>query len=169
MASKQEMNRTEISHIKTMAAAFARSIRWVGKIPATIITLINIPVSTLIDGDIFRSGILCRFQQVGRLDHQKVVVKGNERIKLLDRIWKLKRDGYPIVLSRAAYVALRKNNWKRPIPQIELGTNEHIFKCCHDVDNTSVCKNCGYANCVEISQILDMKPSALWQFLRLVM
>jgi len=99
----------------------------------------------------------------------KYGVMGNERIKLLDRIWKLKIDGYPIVLSRAAYVALRNNNWKRPIPQIELGTNEHIFKCCRDVDNTSVCKNCGYANCVEISQILDMKPSALWQFLRLVM
>ena len=36
------MNRTEIAHIKALAAAFARSIRWVGKIPAAIMTLGNI-------------------------------------------------------------------------------------------------------------------------------
>ncbi len=50
------MNRTEIAHIKALAAAFARSIRWVGKIPAAIMTLGNIPVSTIVDGAIFRSG-----------------------------------------------------------------------------------------------------------------
>ena len=49
------MNRTEIAHIKAMAAAFVRSIRLVGKIPAEIMTVVNIPVSTIVDGDIFRS------------------------------------------------------------------------------------------------------------------
>jgi len=98
----------------------------------------------------------------------KYGIIGDERIELLDRIWKLKKDGYPIVLSKSAYIAMRKNNWKRPIPQIELGTKDRIFKCCRDVDNPSVCENCGYASCIEVSQILSLKPSAMWQILRMV-
>ena len=92
----------------------------------------------------------------------------DERKKLLDTIWRLKKHGYPIVLSRAAYRALRNNDWKRPIPQIELGTRDKIFTCCRDVENPSICANCGYANCVEVSQILALKPSAMWQVVRMV-
>ena len=94
-------------------------------------------------------------------------IHGEERIKLLDQLWRLKRQGYPIALSGAAYRALRANNFKRPIPQIELGTRDRIFTCCRDVDNPSICANCGYANCVEVSQILALKPSAIWQVLKL--
>jgi hypothetical protein len=95
-------------------------------------------------------------------------VAGEERVHLLDRLWALKREGYPIVLSRAAYLAMRRNDWKRPIPQIELGTRERVFTCCRDVDNPSVCAQCGYANCVEVSQMLALQPSAIWQVLRVV-
>lgn len=99
---------------------------------------------------------------------EKYGLSGMERMKLLDDIWELKKQGYPIVLSTAAYTALRNNNWKRPIPQIELGTRDRIFTCCRDVDNPAVCDNCGYVNCVEVSQILAFKPSAMWQVLRVV-
>lgn len=95
-------------------------------------------------------------------------ISGSERIQLLDRIWALKQQGYPIVLSRAAYRSLRNNDWKRPIPQIELGTRDKVFTCCRDVGNKEVCANCGYANCVEISQILALKPSALFQVMKMV-
>jgi MoaA/NifB/PqqE/SkfB family radical SAM enzyme len=95
-------------------------------------------------------------------------ISGPERIRLLDRIWALKRRGYPIVLSRAAYRSLRNNDWKRPIPQIELGTREKVFTCCRDVGNPAVCESCGYANCVEVSQILAFRPSALLQVLKMV-
>jgi MoaA/NifB/PqqE/SkfB family radical SAM enzyme len=107
------------------------------------------------------------------LTHWPEVVKEHglprdERKALLDRLWELKKSGYPIVLSWAAYQALKNNDWKRPIPQIELGTKEKVFKCCRDVENPAVCDNCGYANCVEVSQILAFKPSAMWQVLRMV-
>ena len=78
-----------------------------------------------------------------------------QRIRLLDDLWRLKQEGYPIVLSRAAYRALRANDWKRPIPQIELGTRDRIFTCCRDVDNPAVCENCGYANCRSVP---DARP-----------
>lgn len=95
-------------------------------------------------------------------------VSQDERKQLLDNIWELKNRGFPIVLSKAAYKALRNNNWKRPIPQIELGTKDRIFTCCRDIDNPTVCENCGYANCVEVSQILSFKPSAMWQVIKMV-
>jgi sulfatase maturation enzyme AslB (radical SAM superfamily) len=95
-------------------------------------------------------------------------ISGAERVQLLDRIWALKQQGYPIVLSRAAYRSLRNNDWKRPIPQIELGTRDKVFTCCRDVDNKEICENCGYANCVEISQILALRPSALFQVMKMV-
>ena len=86
---------------------------------------------------------------------------------VLDRLWRLKQEGYPIVLSRAAWRALRENSWKRPIREIQLVTNQRVFDCCRDVDNPAICDNCGYANCVEVSQILALRPSALWQVFKI--
>jgi len=95
-------------------------------------------------------------------------VCGNDRQELIDRIWRLKGDGYPIILSRAAFRALKDNSWKRPIHQIELGTRQQVFTCCRDVVHPEVCENCGYSSCVEISQILRGKLSALWEFSRIL-
>ena len=71
-------------------------------------------------------------------------VSGEDRIKLLDEIWQLKKAGYPLLISRAAYKALRNNDWKRPIRQIELGTNKRVYTCCRDIDNPDICATCGY-------------------------
>jgi Fe-coproporphyrin III synthase len=92
----------------------------------------------------------------------------DEKKQLLDNIWNLKKKGYPIAFSWATYKALKNNDWKRPIPQIELGTKDKVFKCCRDVGNPSICENCGYVNCAWISQILALKPSAIWQAIRIV-
>jgi MoaA/NifB/PqqE/SkfB family radical SAM enzyme len=89
------------------------------------------------------------------------------REQLLDRLWQLKRRGLPIVLSRAAYLAMRRNDWKRPIPQIELATSERVFTCCRDVEHPAICDSCGYSNCVEVSQMLALRPSAVWQAWRM--
>ncbi|HOX58630.1 MAG TPA: radical SAM protein [Candidatus Paceibacterota bacterium] len=91
-----------------------------------------------------------------------------DRLAVMDRLWRLKQKGYPIVLSRAAWRALRDNRWKRPIREIQLITNQRVFDCCRDVDNPAICENCGYANCVEVAQILALRPSALWQVLKIV-
>lgn len=91
---------------------------------------------------------------------------GEERNRILDRIWNLKQQGYPIVLSKAAYDALKDNNWRRPVKQIELLAGSRLFTCCRDVDNSDICRNCGYSSCVEISQALQGKPSAICQLLK---
>ena len=99
---------------------------------------------------------------------QRCGIPPGERPAVMDRLWRLKQQGYPIVLSRAAWRALRENRWKRPIREIQLITNQRVFDCCRDVDHPEVCENCGYANCVEVAQILALRPSALWQVLKIV-
>jgi len=91
---------------------------------------------------------------------------GEERLDVLGRIWAMKRKGYPIVLSRAAHRAFCRNDWKRPIPQVELATRSAVYTCCRDVGNPKVCANCGYSGCVEISQALAGHPSAILALLR---
>ncbi|MET0088051.1 MAG: radical SAM protein [Sedimenticola sp.] len=93
---------------------------------------------------------------------------GDERTKLLDRIWSMKQQGYPILLSAAAYKALRSNDWKRPLPQVELAlAPNEIYTCCRDVGNKEICDACGYVSGVEISQILALKPSAILQAIQM--
>ncbi|MGD0461934.1 MAG: radical SAM protein [Tepidisphaeraceae bacterium] len=91
-----------------------------------------------------------------------------QRENVLDDLWNLKQRGYPIALSHAAYRALRKNSFRRPIPQIEVITSQRIFPCCRDVFHPEVCENCGYSGCAEVSQILALKPSAILEGLRIM-
>lgn len=88
------------------------------------------------------------------------------RERALDRIWRLKKQGYPILLSGAAYRALRANDWKRPVRQIELFAAGRVFTCCRDVVDPAICRLCGYSSCAEISKVLDGRPSALWQLMK---
>lgn len=93
----------------------------------------------------------------------------DERVRVLDQIWALKQQGYPIFLSAAAYKALRNNDWKRPINQIELALSPTLtYTCCRDIGNREICDSCGYVNCAEVSQILALKPSAIWQAIQMV-
>jgi len=91
---------------------------------------------------------------------------GPERKALLDRLWRLKKQGFPIVLSKSAYKAMRANNWKRPVRQIELAAAGELFVCCRDVGRPEVCRNCGYTSCVEIAQALRGRPGAILELLK---
>lgn len=97
---------------------------------------------------------------------EKFGFNAEERRAVLARIWALKRSGYPVMLSRAACRAMQRNDWKRPIQQVELGTKDKIFTCCRDVVRPEVCRNCGYTGCIEIAQALAGRPSAIWELLR---
>jgi len=102
--------------------------------------------------------------------HPKMVkrygFRGAERLDVLRRIWTMKKQGYPIILSRAGYRALCRNDWKRPLAQVELGTRAAVYTCCRDVGNPEICANCGYAGCAELSQALAGHPSAVLSMLR---
>lgn len=124
----------------------------------------------MIDG-ISREGVF-RSITFNLLTHCPEIVRlhgftGSERTAVLDWIWDLKKKGYPVYFSRAAYRAMRANDWKRPIPEIELATRDRLFTCCRDEGNPDVCVNCGYSGCVEVSQLLSLKPSAILELFRM--
>jgi MoaA/NifB/PqqE/SkfB family radical SAM enzyme len=90
-----------------------------------------------------------------------------QRTAALDNLWRLKCLGYPIGLSAAAYRAMRNDDWKRPIRQIEVITSRRVFPCCRDVEHPEVCAHCGYSGCAEVAQVLAGRPSAIIQAMRL--
>ncbi len=91
-----------------------------------------------------------------------------ERQSVLNELLSFKKRKYPILLSKATYKALYNNSWKRPIKQIELAAGKDVFTCCKDVNNPEVCKNCGYSSCVELSQVLAGKPSAIMELIKTI-
>jgi MoaA/NifB/PqqE/SkfB family radical SAM enzyme len=96
---------------------------------------------------------------------EKFGLTGENRKDILDRLWKLRSKGHKIIFSFSTYQAMLNNNWKRPIRQIELGTRDNLFSCCRDVGSPEICDLCGYTSCVEISQALAWKPSAIMELL----
>lgn len=93
-------------------------------------------------------------------------LSATEKQSVLDELLGFKADGYPVLLSKATYAALYHNSWKRPIKQIELAAGKRVFTCCKDVGNPDVCRQCGYSSCVELSQVIAGKPSAIWELFR---
>jgi len=84
-----------------------------------------------------------------------------EKSRVIDLIISLKKEGLPFEISGSALEAIRKNDWKRPIPSLELFLNGKVYTCCRDVGQPEICNNCGYGECIEISQILKLKPDAI--------
>ena len=113
------------------------------------------------------SGIAFNFLTASPKEMAEKGLLGEQRTRMLDTIWNLKAQGYPLRISKAGYKALRANTWKRPIKQVELATDKEIFTCCRQGVDPGVCEHCGYAVCAEIAQMLLLKPSAVWQVLRL--
>jgi len=141
-----------------------------GKVIATItISQENAGVLEQAVESITSLGVFCGIS-FNLLTHRpEVVVKsgftGEARKQVLDRIWALRKKGHKIIFSHATYQAMLNNDWKRPIRQIELGTRDEVFTCCRDVGTPEICKLCGYTSCVEISQALAWKPSAIKELL----
>jgi MoaA/NifB/PqqE/SkfB family radical SAM enzyme len=93
-------------------------------------------------------------------------LSAKQRIAVLGTLWQHKQNGYPVMLPRPAYKAWRSNTWPRPLMQVEMCTPAGFWRCCRDVGSPAVCEECGYAACVELSQLFGWKPAALLQAMR---
>ena len=76
-----------------------------------------------------------------------------ERAAVIDRILALKREGHPVLNSRAGLKALKQNRWRRPLWAIQLVENDRIYECCWGREQPGVCEKCGYGVIAEMSQI----------------
>ena len=88
------------------------------------------------------------------LDHER-------RALIIERIFILKSDGFPILNSRAALKGIQKNRWNRPTNFCYLYANNELYQCCRAIGNVDICNNCGYLGYAEIHYISRLKPSAI--------
>ena len=102
-----------------------------------------------------------------RLERAHLGLSDEQKIHALDEIWKCKTEGYPIMLSKPAYEAWRTNSWTRPLTQSEICTPQGFWRCCRDVAAPEVCEQCGYAGCIELSQVFAGRLASILQFCKL--
>ncbi len=90
-----------------------------------------------------------------------------ERPPVVDRIVRLKRQGFPVLNTYGGLKALRTNKWRRPVPFIQLMEKDRIYECCFGRDQPGVCEKCGYGVIAELSQIMSGNPATILESISL--
>jgi hypothetical protein len=88
------------------------------------------------------------------LDHER-------RALIIERLFVLKSNGFPVLNSRAALKGVQKNRWDRPSDLCYLYANNELYQCCRTVGNQEICAGCGYLGYAELHYISRLKPSAI--------
>ncbi|NTU70698.1 MAG: radical SAM protein [Coriobacteriia bacterium] len=89
----------------------------------------------------------------------ELYLTADERAPVIDRLITLKREGLPLLNSHAGLVALKTGNWPRRMPVALVGDASGESLCCRAPD--SVCPDCGYGACTELSAAQRLRPSAV--------
>ncbi len=89
----------------------------------------------------------------------ELFLSAEERAPVIDRLIALKREGLPLLNSVAGLKALKSGDWPRrmPVALVSDATGESV--CCRAPD--SVCPDCGYGACTELSETQRLRPSAV--------
>ncbi|MDP2182152.1 MAG: radical SAM protein [Actinomycetota bacterium] len=96
----------------------------------------------------------------------ELFLSAEERAPVIDELLALKREGLPLINSRAGLRALQRGDWPRRLPVALVADVDGESMCCRAVD--AVCADCGYAACTEISEAQRLRPSAAWGLARYV-
>jgi len=95
----------------------------------------------------------------------KLFVNLDEKMAIIKRIFKLKKQGHKILNSTACLNGVYKDNWKRPSKICYVYADNKLYQCCRAFGNDEVCKNCGYLGYPEIIYILKLRPTAIYSAL----
>jgi hypothetical protein len=87
-----------------------------------------------------------------------------ERAPIIDRLQACIRTGLPVLNSRAGLRALKSGDWPRRPPIAHVVDVDGEWVCCRASDE--VCQDCGYAACIELTEVQRLRPSALLGILR---
>ena len=87
-----------------------------------------------------------------------------ERAPIIDELIALRREGLPLLNSVAGLRALKRGDWPRRMPVALVSDTEGESVCCRAPD--SVCPDCGYGACTELSETQRLRPSAVLSMAR---
>ena len=94
----------------------------------------------------------------------ELFLPAEERAPILDRLLALKREGLPLLNSQAGLKALKTGDWPRRMPVALVSDAAGESVCCRAAD--SVCPDCGYGACTELSETQRLRPSAVLGMVR---
>ena len=89
----------------------------------------------------------------------ELFLTAEERVPIIDRLLDYKREGMPIINSRAGLLALKSGNWPRRLPVTRVADIDSEHVCCRATDD--ICADCGYAACTEITEFRQLRLSAI--------
>lgn len=89
----------------------------------------------------------------------ELYLDAEERGRVIDTLLAAKREGLPLVNSRAGLLALKSGIWPRRMPVALVADAEGESVCCRAAD--AVCPDCGYGACTELSEAQRLRPSAV--------
>lgn len=77
-----------------------------------------------------------------------------------------KREGLPVMNSRAGLVAMKNGHYFHPTNLWRVIDSTGEYQCCRAIGNPEVCANCGYSTCAEIALARDWNPGPILQLMR---
>lgn len=96
--------------------------------------------------------------------YDELYLDAAERAPMIDRLLGCRRDGLPILNSRAGLRALRSGHWPRRLPMAAVADVDGESVCCRAPDE--VCPDCGYSVCTELTEFQRLRPSAVRAMLK---
>jgi MoaA/NifB/PqqE/SkfB family radical SAM enzyme len=89
--------------------------------------------------------------------------KASAVVSLID----CKKEGLPVLNSRAALKAYLGGNKGLPVPYWWVVDRRGEYPCCRVNGNPEICKECGYSTCNEILQVRALNPGAILAMLKM--
>jgi MoaA/NifB/PqqE/SkfB family radical SAM enzyme len=96
--------------------------------------------------------------------YDELYLDRTERAPLIDELLACRRRRLPVLNSITGLRALKSGDWPRRFPIASVLDLDGEFVCCRAPD--SVCEDCGYAACTELTELQRLRPSAILGMLR---
>ena len=94
----------------------------------------------------------------------ELFLSAEERAPIIDRLIACIQTGLPVINSRAGLLALKSGKWPRRLKSVRVLDSQGESVCCRAAE--TVCEDCGYAACTEITEFQRLRPSAVLSMLR---
>jgi len=89
------------------------------------------------------------------------------RARVIDELLACRRAGLPVFNSPAALKALKSGRWVRPNRTWVIVDASREYVCCR-YPSAFACEHCGYTACTELTEAQKLRPSAVWNMLRMM-